>query len=139
MKLPRLITPELQRRTNRLGFLIGMAGGVITVVAPFLPWAWDGDALDDMTVAGYPSPLQFIALAFGVLIVGLLLATRLIKRQEAAVAGRLGPWCEGRGRRSAGVYRLDPAQHRGRARRPGERRDRRLDRLPRRSARLRRH
>ena len=97
-RLPRLITPELQQRTSGLGFLLGLAGGVITIAAPFLPWAWDSDALDNMTVAGYPSPLQFIALAFGVLIVGLLLASRLVKPKRL-------PWRIGwiRGAKAAGV------------------------------------
>ena len=65
-KLPTLITPELQQRYGGVGRVVALVGCAITVAAPFLPWAWSGDALDNMTLAGYPSPLQVIALVLGV-------------------------------------------------------------------------
>ena len=80
MKLPELITPELQQRTNRTGRLLTLVGAVITVIAPFLPWAYADDALDDMTVLGYPSVLQFLALALGLVIIGLAVAPRFYGR-----------------------------------------------------------
>jgi len=51
-RLPKLITRELQARYAPVGRMVALAGSVITVVAPFLPWAWSGDALDNMTLAG---------------------------------------------------------------------------------------
>ena len=43
-KLPTLITPELQQRYGGVGRVVALVGCVITIAAPFLPWAWSGDA-----------------------------------------------------------------------------------------------
>ena len=72
MRLPRLITPEIQQRAFPTGRWVGLVGGVVLIVAPFLPWAYSRRALDNMTVLGYPSPLQIFALILGVLVVGLI-------------------------------------------------------------------
>ncbi len=69
MKLSSPITPEVQERTHPIGRLIALAGGVLMVVTPFLPWAYDDGALDDMTVLGYPSPLQVLGLVLGLILV----------------------------------------------------------------------
>ena len=98
--LPRLITPELQDRYGALGGIVALVGAVVTIAAPFLPWAYGRDALDDMTVLGYPSPLQFIALALGVIIAGLLLAARLIK--PGRIPWRIG-WVRGAKAGSVGL------------------------------------
>ncbi|HWI01639.1 MAG TPA: branched-chain amino acid ABC transporter permease [Propionibacteriaceae bacterium] len=72
MRLPRLITPEIQQRAFPMGRWVGLVGGVVLIVAPFLPWAYSRRALDNMTVLGYPSPLQIFALILGVFVVGLI-------------------------------------------------------------------
>ena len=72
MRLPRLITPEIQQRAFPTGRLVALVGGVVLIVAPFLPWAYSSRALDNMTVLGYPSPLQIFALILGVFVVGLI-------------------------------------------------------------------
>jgi branched-chain amino acid transport system permease protein len=97
-RVPRLITPELQHRFGGAGRIVALLGALITVVAPFLPWAWSYQALDNMTVTGYPSPLQFVALAFGVVLAGLVIAARVFR------PGRL-PWRIGwiRGAKAAGA------------------------------------
>ncbi len=78
-RLPTLITPELQERYTPVGRIVALVGCVVSIAAPFLPWAWSGDALDNMTIAGYPSPLQMIALVLAAIIGGLLIASWLIK------------------------------------------------------------
>ncbi len=100
MRVPRPITPQLQARFGGLGSIVALVGSVITVAAPFLPWAYGGDALDNMTFLGYPSPLQFIACAFGVIIAGLLLAARLVKPDR--IPWRIG-WVRGAKAGSVGL------------------------------------
>jgi branched-chain amino acid transport system permease protein len=80
MKLPQLLTPERQQRTSGLGRILGLAGGALVILAPFLPWAYGRQALDNMTVLGYPSPMQFLSMLLGVVIVGLLLGSGLYPR-----------------------------------------------------------
>ncbi|HET9649571.1 MAG TPA: branched-chain amino acid ABC transporter permease [Microlunatus sp.] len=90
--LPKLITPEVQQRYGGIGRIIALVGAGISILAPFLPWAWGRDALDNMTLLGYPSPLQLIGLIQGVLIAGLLIAGRLIKPER--LPWRIG-WVRG--------------------------------------------
>ena len=82
MRIPDIVTPELQQRTNGLGRIMALVGGVIVILAPFLPWSYGRSALDNMTVLGYPSPLQFLSLVLGVLVVGLLVASQLWARKK---------------------------------------------------------
>jgi branched-chain amino acid transport system permease protein len=93
INIRRLVTPELQQRYNRQGRILGLVGGVLLIIAPFLPWAYSSDALDNMTVLGYPSPLQFFGLALGVIISAfLVLQQALTQRQKKRV--RVG-WVPG--------------------------------------------
>ena len=80
MKIPNPLTADLQRRTHRIGGILGLVGGVIVILAPFLPWAYGRSALDNMTVLGYPSPMQFLSMVLGLGIVGLLLASHFYPR-----------------------------------------------------------
>jgi branched-chain amino acid transport system permease protein len=66
---PQLITPEVIRRSEPFAWIVTLIGGGLIIVAPFLPWAYDEAALDDMSVAFYPSVLQFLGLALGVVVV----------------------------------------------------------------------
>ena len=82
MRLPQLITPETRQRAHPTGRLVALAGGVVLIAAPFLPWAYSSRALDNMTVLGYPSPLQTFALILGVLVVGLLAVSMRLRQDR---------------------------------------------------------
>jgi branched-chain amino acid transport system permease protein len=83
MNIPNPLTPELQQRTNGIGRILALVGGVIMIAAPFLPWAYGRSALDNMTVLGYPSPMQFLFLVLAVLVVGLLLGSHFYPRLKS--------------------------------------------------------
>ena len=88
MNRPQIFTPQLQERHGKLGWLLGVAGGALVALAAFLPWSYGSDALDNMTVLLYPSPLQTMGLVLGLLVVaGLLLARRMPHRQGRPRAG----------------------------------------------------
>ena len=65
--MTRVITPERQQRSDPIGRWVGIAGGVVLAASAFLPWAYSFAALDGMTLAGYPSPLQYCGMVLGVL------------------------------------------------------------------------
>ena len=69
MTLVKVITPARQQRFHGPARIIALVGGALLVIAPFLPWAYSSAALDDMTVVGYPSPLQILGLVLGLLVV----------------------------------------------------------------------
>jgi branched-chain amino acid transport system permease protein len=82
MRIPDLVTPELQERTNGIGRILALAGGAVASVAPWLPWGYGRSALDNMTVLGYPSPLQFLSMLLGVLVVGLLVGSHFYLKKK---------------------------------------------------------
>ena len=82
MRIPNPLTPELQERTNGIGRILALVGGAIVIVAPFLPWAYGRDALDNMTVLGYPSPMQILSMVLGILVVGLLLGSQFYPKKK---------------------------------------------------------
>ena len=79
MKIPKVITPERQQRSDPTGRWVGIAGGVVLAASAFLPWAYSFAALDGMTLVGYPSPLQYCGMVLGLLVAGLIICSRLIK------------------------------------------------------------
>jgi branched-chain amino acid transport system permease protein len=86
------VTPELQQRAHKPARIATLVGGVLLIIAPFLPWAYSSRALDDMAVVGYPSPLQTLGLVLGVvtvvLVLGSMLAfTRGWRRKPAWIRG----------------------------------------------------
>ncbi|MVA77279.1 branched-chain amino acid ABC transporter permease [Auraticoccus sp. F435] len=83
------VTPELQQRHRRTGWLLALVGAVLLIGSPYLPWAWSDDALDDMTYLFGPSPTQFLGLALGAVLLVCLLAPRLLAR---VLAGRRARW-----------------------------------------------
>lgn len=85
--LPELITPERIRRAEPFAWIVALVGGALIVIAPFLPWAYDDAALDDMSVAFYPSVLQFLAMALGAVII----AGTLLDRRRPPRRGSLAP------------------------------------------------
>lgn len=68
---------ETRRRFAGVGWLLTLIGGVLMLGAPYLPWAYSSDALDDMTYLGGPSGLQFFFLGIAVLVVASAIAGRL--------------------------------------------------------------
>jgi branched-chain amino acid transport system permease protein len=90
--MSNVITPEVQARWSGPARVVALVGGALLVLAPFLPWAYGREALDNMTVVGYPSPLQMLGLALGVvllvLLVGSLLpVTRRWRRKPSWIRG----------------------------------------------------
>lgn len=79
IRIPRVITPERQQRSDPTGRWVGIAGGVVLAGSAFLPWAYSFAALDGMTLVGYPSPLQYFGMVLGLLVAGLIICSRVIK------------------------------------------------------------
>jgi branched-chain amino acid transport system permease protein len=82
MRIPDLVTPELQQRTNGIGRILALVGGAIIILAPFLPWSYGREALDNMTVLGYPSPMQFLSMLLGIIVVGLLVVSPIYLKKK---------------------------------------------------------
>src|SRR6476660_6605780 len=98
--MPRLITPERQQRSDPAAGWVGVAGGVLLAASAFLPWAYTFQALDGMSLFGYPSPLQIFGMVLGLLVAGLIVCSRLIKPRSKIRVG----WV--RGAKAAGVGAL---------------------------------
>ena len=98
--MPRLITPERQQRSDPAAGWVGVAGGVLLAASAFLPWAYAFQALDGMSLFGYPSPLQIFGMVLGLLVAGLIMCSRLIKPRSKIQVG----WV--RGAKAAGVGAL---------------------------------
>jgi branched-chain amino acid transport system permease protein len=79
MRIPTLITPELQQRRGGTGRLIALAGGALLIVSTFLPWSYGRAALDNMTILGSPSLLQVFALVLGLVVVAFLVLQNVVK------------------------------------------------------------
>ncbi len=104
MRIPTIVTPELQRRHGSTGRWLAVAGAVLLVGSAYLPWAYGRDALDDMTYLGGPSPTQFLGLALGVLLLVCLLGPRLLGR---VLTGARSRWFAfGQGARAVAVGAL---------------------------------
>jgi branched-chain amino acid transport system permease protein len=99
-RLPQLVTPERQQRTDPTGRWLGIAGGVVLAASALLPWAYSFEALDGMTLIAFPSPLQYLGMVLGLLVAGLIICSRLIKPRGKIRAG----WI--RGAKAAGIGAL---------------------------------
>jgi branched-chain amino acid transport system permease protein len=95
--LSRWLTPQTQQRLHPTGRLIALLGGLLLVVSPFLAWAYGSAALDNMTVFGYPSPTQFFALALGVVLIALIVASWAMKPGRLRVGWVRGAKAAGTG------------------------------------------
>ena len=84
MRIPTVITLDHQRRFHPIGRLVALAGGALLVLTPFVPWAYSSAALDDMTVYGYPSKLQFMVMALGILVLAGVLGAQLVGPRKTA-------------------------------------------------------
>ena len=49
MRIPTVFTPELQKQYHVTGRMVAMAGGLLFAVSAYLPWAYTGAALDNMS------------------------------------------------------------------------------------------
>ncbi|MEZ5089218.1 MAG: branched-chain amino acid ABC transporter permease [Micropruina sp.] len=84
MRIPTIFTPELQRRFHGPGRALALAGGLLFAASAYLPWAYNGAALDNMSYLGGPSTLQFLGLLLGVILA------------ICAGMGWIEPWAQGR-------------------------------------------
>ncbi len=98
--LQSLIPPSVIRRFSPIAWIITIVGGGVIAVAPFLPWAYSDDALDDMSVAFYPSVMQFLALGLGLVIIVFTLLDRLLPRRKNS---RAPSWQKGAVAASSGA------------------------------------
>ncbi|GAA1823896.1 branched-chain amino acid ABC transporter permease [Microlunatus capsulatus] len=73
-----LVTPALQERHGSRGRLAALVGGALVLVSGLLPWAYSREALDNMTYLVDPSPLQFMGMVLGLLVVVALLGPRFL-------------------------------------------------------------
>ncbi|MBP2418413.1 branched-chain amino acid ABC transporter permease [Microlunatus capsulatus] len=78
MRRPVLVTPALQERHGSRGRLAALVGGALVLVSGLLPWAYSREALDNMTYLVDPSPLQFMGMVLGLLVVVALLGPRFL-------------------------------------------------------------
>jgi branched-chain amino acid transport system permease protein len=90
---------DLQPRFSSVGRLMAIVGGVIMIVAAFLPWAYAFSALDGMTLVGNPSPMQRFGAVLGLVVAGLALCSTLVKpgRQRKRVGWVRGAKAAGTG------------------------------------------
>jgi branched-chain amino acid transport system permease protein len=98
--MPRLITPERQQRSDPAAGWVGIAGGVVLAASAFLPWAYAFQALDGMSLFGYPSSLQILGMVLGLLVAGLIICSRRIRPRGKIRVG----WV--RGAKAAGTGAL---------------------------------
>ena len=88
MRRPVVFTPELQQRHGKLGWLLGVVGGVLVALSALLPWSFSFEALDGPSLLLYPSPLQLMGLVLGLLAsAGLVLARRAGSRRGRVQVG----------------------------------------------------
>lgn len=85
MRIPTVFTPELQKQYHVTGRMVAMAGGLLFAVSAYLPWAYTGAALDNMSYLGGPSTLQFLGLTLGLIVAW------------CAAMGLIEPWADRRG------------------------------------------
>ncbi|SER91959.1 branched-chain amino acid transport system permease protein [Propionibacterium cyclohexanicum] len=83
------------RRHDRAGLVLGALGGVVSIVSIFWSWAWQPQALDNMTYTLSPSPLQIIfAIPAALLLVCLVLGELAARRSARSPLGRMA-WHNG--------------------------------------------
>ncbi|WP_114559831.1 branched-chain amino acid ABC transporter permease [Desertihabitans aurantiacus] len=95
MRRPQIVTDERRRRHGGTGWLVALVGAVVLVGAPYLPWAYGDEAMDDMTYLGGPSPTQFLGLALGAALLVCLLAARFLVPRLPAARRRWFAWHTG--------------------------------------------
>ncbi|GAB3623368.1 branched-chain amino acid ABC transporter permease [Mariniluteicoccus endophyticus] len=99
-----IFSEEQQNRLQGTGRIVALVGAVAIIAAPYLKWAYAASALDDMTYMGGPSPLQFLFLALGVILLLLLIAPLAFKM---AFSGRFGRrFSPNRGAKAAASFAL---------------------------------
>lgn len=56
----------LEPRLTR-AWLLGIVGSLLLIASAFLPWTYDPALLGNVTIVGYPAPVQLMAIALGLL------------------------------------------------------------------------
>lgn len=77
---------DLEPRLTR-AWILGIVGSVLLIASAFLPWTYDPALLGNVTIAGYPAPVQLMAIALGLLA---LFMTLVRKGPLARLGRRLG-------------------------------------------------
>lgn len=53
-------------KNSRTGTIVAGLGAVVLIASTFLSWSYDPDPLDDLSITGYPAPIQILAIILGV-------------------------------------------------------------------------
>lgn len=69
------IPVALQTKYEPVARIATIVAGVLLAGAAYLPWAYGGDALDDVSFLGGPSFLQFVVLGFGLALAALMVCS----------------------------------------------------------------
>lgn len=92
------------RRFPRLGLALAAFGAVVSIVSIFGSWAWQSQALDNMTLAFNPSPLQIIfAIPAALVLLCLVLGIVASHAPAKSVLGRMAWWAGARTAASTGL------------------------------------
>lgn len=92
------------RRFPRLGLTLAAVGAVVSIVSIFGSWAWQSQALDNMTLAFNPSPLQIIfAIPAALVLLCLVLGIVASRAPAKSVLGRMAWWAGARTAASTGL------------------------------------
>ena len=73
----------LEPRLTR-AWLLGIVGSLLLIASAFLPWTYDPALLGNVTIVGYPAPVQLMAIALGLL----ALFMTLVRKGPLARLGR---------------------------------------------------
>ncbi|SDS09221.1 ABC transporter permease subunit [Microlunatus soli] len=82
----------LQRKYEPVARIVAIVAGVLLAGSAYLPWAYSGDALDDVSYLGGPSFLQFVILGFGLGLTALMVCS--IRFSQGIGRFRIG-WIRG--------------------------------------------
>lgn len=58
----------------RLGTILAGVGALLLIISAFLAWSFDPDPLDDLTITGYPAPIQILAIILAAIAIVFLIA-----------------------------------------------------------------
>lgn len=88
MRITNPFSAELQKQHNGTARLVVLAGAVLVAISAFFPWAYGSAALDDVSLLGAPSPLQWLGLLLGVLVAGMAVGGLVAERTPRGPKGK---------------------------------------------------
>lgn len=94
------IPVALQRKYEPVARIVAIVAAVVLAGSAYLPWAYGGDVLDDVSYLGGPSFLQFVMLGLGLAIAALLVCSM---RFGQGIAGHRIGWVRGAKAGAAGA------------------------------------